>query len=106
MRAKDGSSGHPSGPGLTKAENRPKTRKRGKKRVDTGARLAYTRPPSDAGWSSPVARQAHNLKVTGSNPVPATIKKSPAFWLGFFDACAAALQGGVRGAPSAEVQPG
>ncbi len=27
----------------------------------------------DAGWSSPVARQAHNLKVTGSNPVPATI---------------------------------
>ena len=26
-----------------------------------------------AGWSSPVARQAHNLKVTGSNPVPATI---------------------------------
>jgi hypothetical protein len=28
--------------------------------------------PADAGWSSPVARQAHNLKVTGSNPVPAT----------------------------------
>ena len=27
---------------------------------------------SPAGWSSPVARQAHNLKVTGSNPVPAT----------------------------------
>ena len=27
--------------------------------------------PSAAGWSSPVARQAHNLKVTGSNPVPA-----------------------------------
>src|SRR5260370_40078588 len=25
----------------------------------------------DAGWSSPVARQAHNLKCTGSNPVPA-----------------------------------
>ena len=25
-----------------------------------------------AGWSSPVARQAHNLKVAGSNPVPAT----------------------------------
>ena len=25
-----------------------------------------------AGWSSPVARQAHNPKVTGSNPVPAT----------------------------------
>ena len=28
-----------------------------------------------AGWSSPVARQAHNLKVVGSNPAPAT--KSP-----------------------------
>ena len=25
-----------------------------------------------AGWSSPVARQAHNLKVGGSNPPPAT----------------------------------
>ena len=25
-----------------------------------------------AGWSSPVAREAHNLEVTGSNPVPAT----------------------------------
>ncbi len=28
----------------------------------------------DAGWSSPVARQAHNLKVRGSNPLPATKK--------------------------------
>jgi hypothetical protein len=27
----------------------------------------------NAGWSSPVARQAHNLKVVGSNPAPATI---------------------------------
>ena len=27
---------------------------------------------SSAGWSSPVARQAHNLKVVGSNPTPAT----------------------------------
>ena len=27
-----------------------------------------------AGWSSPVARQAHNLKVRGSNPLPATIQ--------------------------------
>ena len=27
---------------------------------------------TDAGWSSPVARQAHNLKVAGSNPAPAT----------------------------------
>ncbi len=37
--------------------------------ADTGPtiRLAF-----DAGWSSPVARQAHNLKVVGSNPAPAT----------------------------------
>ncbi len=27
---------------------------------------------SIAGWSSSVARRAHNPKVTGSNPVPAT----------------------------------
>ena len=29
-----------------------------------------------AGWSSPVARQAHNLKVVGSNPTPATKTKN------------------------------
>src|SRR3954466_644038 len=29
-------------------------------------------PHTPAGWSSPVARQAHNLKVRGSNPLPAT----------------------------------
>ena len=29
-----------------------------------------------AGWSSPVARQAHNLKVAGSNPAPATKKNT------------------------------
>ena len=34
-----------------------------------------SRPEADdAGWSSPVARQAHNLKVRGSNPLPATKK--------------------------------
>ena len=27
---------------------------------------------NDAGWSSLEARRAHNPKVTGSNPVPAT----------------------------------
>ena len=32
----------------------------------------------DAGWSSPVARQAHNLKVVGSNPAPATNSKKAA----------------------------
>ena len=30
-----------------------------------------------AGWSSLVARQAHNLKVVGSNPTPAPNLKSP-----------------------------
>ena len=33
--------------------------------------------PADAGWSSLVARWAHNPKVAGSNPVPAT-KTNPA----------------------------
>ena len=30
----------------------------------------------DAGWSSPVAREAHNLEVVGSNPAPATCRFS------------------------------
>ena len=34
----------------------------------------FCRGNGDAGWSSPVARQAHNLKVAGSNPVPATFE--------------------------------
>ena len=29
-----------------------------------------------AGWSSPVARRAHNPKVGGSNPPPATMLKA------------------------------
>ena len=37
-----------------------------------------------AGWSSPVARQAHNLKVLGSNPSPApnfrSTPRSRPFW--------------------------
>ncbi len=31
---------------------------------------------NDAGWSSLVAREAHNLEVAGSNPAPATIRLS------------------------------
>jgi hypothetical protein len=38
----------------------------------------------DAGWSSPVARQAHNLKVVGSNPAPATNSQKAAPPGGFF----------------------
>ena len=56
--------------------------------------LAYSPFTLDAGWSSPVARQAHNLKVTGSNPVPATKSKSPARKRGafFFSASAVACE--------------
>src|SRR5947207_15329183 len=32
----------------------------------------YEGSSGDAGWSSPVARWAHNPKVAGSNPAPAT----------------------------------
>ena len=34
---------------------------------------------SDAGWSSLVARRAHNPKVVGSNPAPATTFKAPIY---------------------------
>src|SRR5476651_2754910 len=37
-----------------------------------------------AGWSSPVARQAHNLKVVGSNPAPATNSKKAVLARGRF----------------------
>jgi hypothetical protein len=44
--------------------------------LQKGLRLraaAHTSPSHlDAGWSSPVARQAHNLKVVSSNLAPAT----------------------------------
>jgi hypothetical protein len=43
-----------------------------------GCRRRRLRPTiSVAGWSSPVARQAHNLKVAGSNPAPATTELIP-----------------------------
>jgi hypothetical protein len=56
---------------------------RGGVRYRTGAEFG------DAGWSSPVARQAHNLKVPGSNPGPAPKRRTAlraiagpfAFWL-------------------------
>ena len=41
------------------------------------ARAMHRASRFGAGWSSPVARQAHNLKVVGSNPTPATIKNVP-----------------------------
>jgi hypothetical protein len=47
--------------------------------------------PFIAGWSSPVARQAHNLKVIGSNPIPATKLTA-----GHSASLKAALPGGFR----------
>lgn len=35
-------------------------------------KLVYAAKSVDAGWSSLVARRAHNPKVVGSNPAPAT----------------------------------
>ena len=57
----------------------------------------------DAGWSSPVARQAHNLKVVGSNPTPATSrsrhsKARQSSWIGgllSFWSCERALASSV-----------
>jgi hypothetical protein len=46
------------------------------------SRLDLTVQHFDAGWSSPVARQAHNLKVVSSNLAPATnkpLKSQPDF---------------------------
>ena len=50
-----------SPPNLVRNENTTVSLNDEKKRIKTSA-----------GWSSPVARQAHNLKVVGSNPTPAT----------------------------------
>src|SRR5258707_14719805 len=56
--------GLPSAKSLFLSVSRPReTRERQEKRL----------AGFDAGWSSPEARQAHNLKVVGSNPAPATI---------------------------------
>ena len=43
-----------------------------------------------AGWSSLVARRAHNPKVVGSNPAPATIRISSPLLAGFLLAISAA----------------
>ncbi len=42
--------------------------------VDAHAVLCYNDILNIAGWSSLVARWAHNPKVAGSNPAPATNK--------------------------------
>ena len=50
----------------------PDLKSGGVKPVPVQARLSA---PYDAGWSSLVARRAHNPKVGGSNPPPATVKQ-------------------------------
>ena len=45
------------------------------------ARTGWGDAGHDAGWSSPVARWAHNPKVAGSNPAPATKKFEAALQL-------------------------
>src|SRR6478735_5247183 len=52
----------------------------------------------DAGWRSPVARQAHNLKVAGANPAPATNKK-PASERAFLLSALLGRRRGLRGFP-------
>ena len=59
--------------GKIRAANRP-PRAEPEDGQTTNGTLPYL---GGAGWSSPVARQAHNLKVTGSNPVPATKSTQP-----------------------------
>src|SRR5215471_2418765 len=43
----------------------------------TPPNVSSTLRPVTAGWSSPVARWAHNPKVAGSNPAPATNFEGP-----------------------------
>jgi hypothetical protein len=45
--------------------------------------LSVAKSSIDAGWSSLVARRAHNPKVRGSNPLPAT-NKIKRLWYEFF----------------------
>ena len=61
---------HRSGMALAR-ENFPK------KDVDRRCARRDVPPSFVAGWSSLVARQAHNLKVVGSNPTPAPNLKPP-----------------------------
>ena len=64
---------------LTEPANTPVALATGKREFGKIWRKALTVPtvmrtfrlPFVAGWSSLVARQAHNLKVAGSNPAPA-----------------------------------
>ena len=63
---------------MTNAPERDeRARKGGWVERPAGSRDPWGRTIPGAGWSSPVARQAHNLKVAGSNPAPATKPSQP-----------------------------
>ena len=55
--------------------------------VDSLGANGYIVRQFDAGWSSLVARRAHNPKVVGSNPAPATIEFTGGPVEGFFITC-------------------
>ena len=62
------------------ASGRDRSAPSGVRRDRFGTGFSKAAQRFNAGWSSPVARQAHNLKVIGSNPIPATtflITRSP-----------------------------
>ena len=64
-----------SSPGIAASEARYETHSQVKGLTHKGGPFGVFRGVNThgaAGWSSPVARQAHNLKVVGSNPTPAT----------------------------------
>jgi hypothetical protein len=76
-----------------------------------GSHHTRTDQHTTAGWSSPVARQAHNLKVTGSNPVPASNsterqnRDSPSATAGGLFAFRAASRPAARRPPPADLDP-
>ena len=55
-------------------EGKPRTNRQNRTAIPQQTKNPNT---TNAGWSSPVARQAHNLKVAGSNPAPATKYNAP-----------------------------
>ena len=67
----------------------------------------HTRGAHIAGWSSLVARRAHNPKVVGSNPAPATIQSQPGGHAasGLFSCACRVLLAGPSFSPSVRVSP-
>jgi hypothetical protein len=66
--------------GHTSTKSRRRQKQTHVVRVQLDFRFAQNRHRNyseNAGWSSLVARQAHNLKAAGSNPAPATKSISP-----------------------------